>query len=142
VDVSSLQLDPNSAQVRTMSQKTVAPAAARQGQQVAYHIQIGGDGTPVALNDPLPAGVTMVSNSLTTTPDSAPKATFTGGAVAWNGQPDPGETVDIRYSVTLSTATTQVIRNTATISRGGSEQELTATVIANPRQNYLPLSRR
>jgi uncharacterized repeat protein (TIGR01451 family) len=142
VDVSSLQLDPDSAQVKTMSQKTVTPAAARQGQQVAYRIQIGGDGTPVTLNDPLPAEVTMVSNSLTTAPASAPQATFSGGAVAWNGQPAPGETVDISYSVTLSTATTQVIRNTATVSRGGGGQDLIAVLIANPRLNFLPLTRR
>ncbi len=144
VDELSLQVDPDAAQAKVANQgsKTVAPSAARQGQQVTYSIQLGGDGTPVTLSDPLPAEVTMVSNSLTTSPASAPQATFSGGAVAWNGQPASGETVDISYAVTISTAATLVIRNTATVSRGGAGQDLIAALIANPRLNFLPLTRR
>ena len=139
----SRNVSPNSAQVKSAAQdrKSVAPGGARQGQTVVYTIQIAGDGATTTLSDPLPAGGTLAGGP-TTSPASVPPAVNNGGTIAWSGTPPSGTVVTISYSATVDTATIGSIANTATIARGSAQKQLTAILIANPRQGFLPITRR
>lgn len=145
VDESSLQVSPDSGQVisQLRDTKRVTPASAEQGQQVAYTIEIAGDGTPITLSDPLPAGLTMVGDP-TTEPASLPDAVYNGATrtITWSGAPETATLVTISYSVTLDSAATQAIVNSAGLTRGASQTTLQAVLIANPAQSFLPVVRR
>jgi uncharacterized repeat protein (TIGR01451 family) len=143
VDESTLQVSPNSAQVNpgavAQDSKSVAPAGADQGQQVKYTIQVVGDGSAFSLNDPLPAGVTFVNGSLTTT---GGQASQTSGTITWSGAPGIFTIVTITYAATVGASASQPIVNTATVTRGGTQKSLTAVLIANPKRTFLPVTRR
>lgn len=144
VDVSSLQVDPNTdaASPAYADTHTVAPGGAFEGQQVAYTLTIGGDGTQLALADTLPAGVSFVTGSLavegSTAGASYEEATRT---IGWSGAPEAGAAVKISFVALIETQATQAIRNIARLTRGGETAELVATLIANPRQSFLPAVR-
>jgi hypothetical protein len=147
VDESGLQVDPNSGQVipSAVAQdgKSVAPATAQQGQQVVYTIQLVGDGAPIGLSDPLPDGITLASTP-EVAPADQPGATYdaTAGAITWSGAPDNTTIVTISYTATVDLATTDAIANTATVIRAGDQKQITAVLIANPLQWFLPMVRR
>jgi hypothetical protein len=145
VDVSSLQIDPNSGQAKPLvtDGKRVAPGGARQGQQVIYTIQIVGDAAAASLSDTLPAGLTIVGQPATS-PNTVPQAQYDGPTrtITWSGTPPDAEVVQISYTVTVDTATTGPIVNTAMITHSGTPKSLTATLIANPLQSFLPVLRR
>jgi uncharacterized repeat protein (TIGR01451 family) len=144
VDESSLQLNPDSGQVNpaaiAQDSKHVMPGGADQGQQVTYTIQVIGDGSAVALSDPLPAGVTFVNNSLTTT-GGAP-ANHNGGTISWSGAPAFLSIVTITFAATVNASQSLPIVNTATITRGSAQKNLAAVLIANPIRMFLPVTRR
>jgi uncharacterized repeat protein (TIGR01451 family) len=144
IDESALQVSPNSGQVNpaaiTQDSKGVAPAGADQGQQVTYTIQVVGDGSAISLNDPLPTGITYVNGSLTTT--GGGQATQTGGTISWSGTPAFLTTITISFAATVNAGTSRPIINTATVTRGSAQKSLTAMLIANPKQMFLPVTRR
>ena len=142
VDESSLQVDINSGQV-ARDLKRAVPNGARQGQPVAYTIRVLGDGTPVTVSDPLPAGLTLNTSSLATTPASLGPAQYDSGTrrITWSGTLGTN-ILTISYTATVSTPTTQVLANTATIAHGVEQRQATAIVIANPLQVFLPITQR
>jgi hypothetical protein len=141
VDESGLQVSPDSGQVKpsAVDSKSVSPGGANQGQQVAYTIQLVGDGSAIALSDPLPVALTYVTGSLVTT--GGAQASYNSGTIAWSGTPAPLAIVKITYAATLNTGATQAISNIASVNRG-TQKNLTAVLIANPHQTFLPLSRK
>jgi hypothetical protein len=145
VDESSLQISPDSGQAKQLVQdsKHVTPGSAGQGQQASYVIQIVGDGAAASLSDPLPADLSLVSGP-TTTPASVPAATYDSAThtIAWSGSPADALIVEITYTATVDRASTGLIANTATVTHGGAPNSLTAVLIANPLQNFLPALRR
>jgi hypothetical protein len=50
--------------------------------------------------------------------------------------------VQISYTVTVDTATTGPLANTAVVTHNGTSTNLTATLLANPLQGFLPVARR
>jgi hypothetical protein len=146
VDESSLQLSPNSGQVNpsaiAQDAKRVTPGGADQGQQVQYSIQIVGDGKAVALSDPLPAGVTLVGSPSVTGSTATPSYNAPSRTITWNGAPPPLTIVTITYNTTVNTGATLAIANTARLTRGSAQKNITAVLIANPRRLFLPLTRR
>jgi uncharacterized repeat protein (TIGR01451 family) len=143
IDESALQVGPDSGQVKpsAVDSKSVTPSGASQGQQVAYTIQIVGDGSPVALSDPLPAALAFVNNSLTTS-GGGQQASYNTGTITWSGTPAPLTIVTIAYAATLNTSAIQPVSNIASVTRSGATKQLTAVVIANPKQMFLPVARR
>jgi hypothetical protein len=145
VDESSLQIDPDSGQAKQLEHdsKRVTPASAGQGQQATYTIQIVGDGAVASLSDPLPADLALAAGP-TTTPASVPAATYDSAthAIAWNGSPAEALIVQITYTVTVDRATPGLIANTANVTHAGTPTSLTAVLLANPLQNFLPALRR
>ena len=145
VDQSSLQVSPNSGQAKQLvaDTKRVAPASASQGQPVTYTIQIVGDGAAASLSDPLPADVTLTSGPVTTD-TSVPAATYNSAThtIIWSGLPADAMIVQITYTVTINRATTGLIANTASVTHGGASKNLTAVLLANPLQNFLPALRK
>jgi uncharacterized repeat protein (TIGR01451 family) len=144
VDESALQLSPDSMQVIpaaiAQDSKSVVPGGADQGQQVRYTIQVAGDGRAAALSDPLPAGVTFVNGSLTTTGGGS--ASQAGGTISWSGAPAFLTIVTISFVATVNATQSLPIVNTATITRGSVQKQLAAVLIANPTRMFLPLLRR
>jgi Domain of unknown function DUF11 len=145
VDESSLQISPDSGQAKQLVEdnKRVAPGGAGQGQQATYTIQIVGDGAAASLSDTLPADLSLASGPATT-PAGVPVATYDTAtrAIAWSGSPADAVIVQITYTVIVDRATTGLIANTASVSHGGVPKDLTAVLIANPIQNFLPALRR
>jgi len=145
VDQSSLQISPNSGQAKQLVEdsKRVTPGSASQGQAATYTIQIVGDGAAAGLSDPLPADLSLTAGP-TTTPASVPSATYDSAThtIAWSGSPADALIVQITYTVTVDRATTGLIANTATVTHGGAPKNLTAVLVANPLQNFLPALRR
>jgi hypothetical protein len=145
VDQSSLQIDPDSGQAKQLVEdgKRVTPGGVSQGQQATYTIQIVGDGAAATLSDQLPADLLLASGPATT-PSGVPPATYDSAThtIAWAGSPADALVVQVTYTVTVERATTGLIANTATVTHGGVSKELTAVLVANPLQNFLPALRR
>jgi hypothetical protein len=145
VDESSLQIDPNSGQAKQLEEdsKRVTPGTADQGQPATYTIQIVGDGAAAGLSDTLPADLALASGPATT-PANVPAATYDSAThtIAWSGSPADAVLVQITYTVTVARATTGLIANTATVTHSGTPKNLTAVLVANPLQNFLPALRR
>jgi hypothetical protein len=145
VDQSSLQISPDSGQAKQLVEdsKRVAPGGASQGQQATYTIQIVGDGAAASLSDALPADLSLASGPATA-PASVPAATYDSATrtIAWSGSPADEAIVQISYTVTVDRASTGVITNTAIIHHGGAPKNLTAVLVANPLQSFLPALRR
>ena len=83
----------------------------------------------------------FVPSSLSVAPASMPMPGYASGHVTWSGAPAAPTIVTITFRVTLSIATTRTIVNTAQVAHGSAARSLSATVIANPRQVFLPLAR-
>jgi hypothetical protein len=145
VDQSSLQIDPDSGQAKQLVEdsKRVTPGGVGQGRQATYTIQIVGDGATASLSDQLPADLSLASGP-TTTPSGVPAATYDGATrtIAWAGSPADAVIVQITYTVTVERATTGLIANTASVTHAGAPKNLTAVLVANPLQNFLPALRR
>ena len=145
VDESSLQISQDSGQARPPGGERMAVSAggARQGQAVGYSIQIGGDGAAVGLANQLPTGLTLVAGP-SITPNTLPAASYDGASrtISWSGAPAIGVAVAIDYTVTLDSAATGVIVNSATVTRTTGARQVAATLIANPAQRFLPMLRR
>lgn len=139
VDESSLQIAPNSGQA-VPDLKSVSPGGVNQGQSATYRIQIAGDNTAVTVSDPLPAGETFLPGSLSVSA-GAPTATYNGGTntITWSSAART-DIVTISYAVTVDVTETLALVNTATVTHGGTPRTLRATLIANPRQTFLPLT--
>jgi hypothetical protein len=144
IDESSLQVSPNSGQVKSSVQdsKQVVPSGASQGQQVRYTIKIVGNGGAVALSDPLPAGIALVGSPSVAGSTTMPSYNTTTRTISWSATPAPLAIVTISYLASVTTGATQPIANTARLTRSTGQKNITALLIANPQLAFLPLMRR
>ncbi|MCL5962710.1 MAG: hypothetical protein M1358_25935, partial [Chloroflexi bacterium] len=80
------------------SEKRVSPGPAQPGDVVTYTIRLsnkGNQASPARITDVLPAGVTYVAGSLSTTAFGV--ANFGLGAITWDGSVLPGEVVTFTW---------------------------------------------
>lgn len=130
---------------RPEPQKTVTPLLAWQGETVSYTIVVQGLSAPltatVYLTDVVPAGLVYIPGTLAATagtPNDSLAPTLT-----WSGALSPAPAVTITYAATVTAANPQAIVNQVTIAAPGySTMTRSATLLANPRQIFLPLVRR
>ncbi len=118
-----------------------------QGETVHYAVRLANTGGPlsgtVSLTDVVPAGLAYVPGSLEATagtPDDG-----AAPVLRWSGPLDPDPVVTITYAVTVTTAGTERLTNTATIAVPGlGSLTRSATVWANWQfyRVYLPVVER
>ncbi len=118
--------------------KTVRPAAARQGQSVTYTLKIVGSGRALTLTDNLPATVSTPGQIQVAGGGSA---SYQAGPhrVMWTGSVTAGQLVTISFPVTITTSVSQSIMNQAVLSDPvlGDSSDM-AIVIANGHSVLLP----
>ncbi|MFQ5857048.1 MAG: GEVED domain-containing protein, partial [Anaerolineae bacterium] len=87
--------------------KVVDTERASLGAELTYTLTVQNNGSVplvgVHVEDPIPAGTSFVNGSLWA---SKPVTGFTGSAVTWDGDLDPGETVTIGFKVKIRLAST------------------------------------
>jgi uncharacterized repeat protein (TIGR01451 family) len=116
--------------------KSVHPVTAETGDVVTYTLSLTGADTEVYLTDSLPSGITYYPGSLTG------DANYDAGsnAVRWGGWLDTTQSISFTYRVTVTVPTPEAIVNTAVLTDGiHADAASSATIIANPYSNYLPL---
>ncbi len=124
------------------STKTVHPAFAETGATVTYTVVIRNQGVPITttvhMTDVVPAGLSYVPGTLTTTlgvVDASAAPTL-----RWSGVPSSTPAVTVTYVAIVEATETRSIVNTAQIDDGlGVVLSRSATVLANASQVYLPL---
>ncbi|MFZ5917182.1 MAG: PQQ-binding-like beta-propeller repeat protein [Chloroflexota bacterium] len=112
------------------------------GEDITYTITLINSGNPftdmVYLENPLPAGLTYIPNTISA---SLGSATYTSGAVHWNGVLADNPSVTITYRVLVQQAEKPApIVNTATIDAGPyGALNRSFTVFVDGYGTYLPL---
>jgi uncharacterized repeat protein (TIGR01451 family) len=137
---------PASSPDLSVSRKMAVPGGVRPGEVVEYVFQVQNAGKTVAfvLTDTLPISTTLIPDSGWY--DTGVLTASTRG-ITWTAVSTFGTTVRAGFSVTVTedngTGTARipyVLPNVAGLSFGaGQRMELTAAVIVNPVQLYLPL---
>lgn len=124
------------------STKQVSRGAAATGDVLTYTIRLVNSGSPltstVYLTDVIPDGLSYVPDTF-----DAASGDYTdtdAPTLTWSGVLSPTPAVTITYAVTVSTAMTRAISNTAVIVVPGYPiASLVATVIANGYQVHMPV---
>lgn len=111
---------------------------------LTYTLTISGTDMSVRLWDPLPANVTYVTGSLTSTITPAPVYSPTAHAITWEGTLPAEGTVTIYFQVTPDTTGAPLnpappIVNTAWLTDVIYDRSISSTCIVNPKRTYLPL---
>jgi uncharacterized repeat protein (TIGR01451 family) len=123
-------------------EKRASTGSAIYGQTITYTIVIRDLTAPLAttvyLTDVVPAGLSYVPGSLAATSGSADDAG--SPTLHWSGTLTPAPVVTVTYAVTVSTASSDYLTNSAVIAAPGYET-LTRTVgvLINGRRFYLPV---
>jgi len=128
--------------VMEASSKSVSSVAPWQGDTITYTVVVQPLSAPVTatmhFTDVVPDGLAYVSGTLTATAglvdeSSAPTLKWTG----WLSEASP---ITITYAATVTTADSEAILNSAAISAPGYDAvTASVTIVANPKQVYLPL---
>lgn len=117
----------------------VTPSTPKQNAVVTIAFAVVGTGQPTLLTNPLPTGLSY-SNSSTTCPGS-----LTGTqTIQYSGTPAAGSLCTLTIQATVSTSQRIAVTNTAQVTDGGpnSPYALSATLILNPANLFLPVIRR
>ncbi|HHX65809.1 MAG TPA: DNRLRE domain-containing protein [Chloroflexi bacterium] len=117
--------------------KRASPSMVDSGGRVEYTLTVTGNGSELDLTDPLPPGVSAPSNLSadmgTVRYDEAQRR------VGWTGRPDAGQTVQIRYTVTVEERGPVTLSSTAELTGGGPDTlKATATVVVDGFRIHLP----
>ncbi len=122
------------------SQMQVYPPVAAHDDVVHYSLQVE---TPspitytVYITDPLPAGITVVPGSLAATSGNV---SLNGSTITWHGSFPTAVPLQITFDATVSTTTSDILVNTATIDAGSiGINHISATLYANGTAFYFPL---
>jgi hypothetical protein len=120
--------------------KTATPPFGAQGDTVTYTLNFLGTGSNLLLTDTLPAGVSPSGYFRLEGTSVEPAYDSERHHLTWDDAPALGQEVTITYTVSINTAETKSLVNTAELEDiGWGSSIITATIIANPRQAYLPL---
>lgn len=118
--------------------KQVQPAICSGDSAITYTLNVVGTGHPLTLTDTLPNGLSAPGHIDTTSgeanydPDQR--------LVTWSGTPDIGQSVVIRFAVTVQVNGPLALSNTAVLrDTDGHVFTDTTTVLVDPWQLYLPL---
>lgn len=123
------------------AQKTASKTMADQGETVNYTVVVRGITTTAQLVDHVPQGLTYLLDTLTATAGTVNQAGRP--MLSWSGDLSSIQAVTVTYAVTVTASDTRTISNTVTVSASGYQPiTSTATILANPRQIYLPLAMR
>jgi hypothetical protein len=116
--------------------KTAAPLAPQAGQAVAYRLTFAGNGSPLTLQDQLPAGLGAPFGLSA----SHGNLQYDPGAnrLTWSGTPAQGQQVTLTYSTNVQTNQPQLLVNTASLVGTGLSTSASAAVIANGFKVMLP----
>jgi uncharacterized repeat protein (TIGR01451 family) len=119
--------------------KAVTPASVDFGETVEYTISLVGTGGRLAVTDILPNGLSYTPGTASVGPVIGQlRADSTG--VFWSGTPAMDTQLTLSYAATVTTMGRRAIVNTAVVEGlGSADLRLTATVIANGDEVYLPL---
>jgi uncharacterized repeat protein (TIGR01451 family) len=124
------------------SSKTASDSIPTFGDVMTYTLRLQNGGAPfsgmVLMTDTVPVELTYISGSLTAdlgmVDESSPPE------LRWSGAPGEAQVVTISYAVTVTTAETNVVTNTAIFDAGTDGLvSPSSTVILNGRAVYLPL---
>jgi hypothetical protein len=108
------------------------------GQPVTYTITVQGFTTTVHLTDEVPAYLSYLPGTLTATLGTVTDTQ--APTLHWSGVLSPTPVVTVSYAVTVNTAESAYITNTAIITAPGYETLTSTTaIVANPKTLYLPL---
>ena len=122
------------------SDKKVTPPTADQGDTLTYVITLVGNGQPMTLTDPIPAGVSYVVGSAQLDP-SLGDLTDTESQILWTGTIPENTTMQITIPVLIKVSIRTAIENVAQLQLAGSTNvfNLRAVAIANSYKCYFPL---
>jgi len=125
------------------SHKLASPRFVTQGQTASFTINIISTSPvneTISFTDTIPAGVSFVPGSLSST---SGVATYSAGVIRWSGDLSDVLEIEITYDVVVTTSAARVIRNTAiidTITNGLISRSV--DLYANLNHIFLPLIRR
>jgi uncharacterized repeat protein (TIGR01451 family) len=121
-----------------MVEKTASTSTAVYNDPITYTITIQNLPTVTQMIDSLPGTLAYIPGSLTATTGVV---TETAPILQWSGNLSGTSGVTISYVAAVNVATPQVITNTATVTAVGYEPlSSTATILANGRRLYLPVT--
>jgi outer membrane protein assembly factor BamB len=121
-------------------EKTASPTAGGQGMPIVYTLSFFGTGSTLTLTDTLPPGLSAPGNFELVGTSTVPTYDSGQHRLTWSDTPPAGQNVIIRYTVTITTSSPQMLINTAQLSEESGEiRTATATVLANSCITYLPL---
>jgi hypothetical protein len=146
VDVSSLIVDPDSAEVvasaAPQDRMLADRGAALDTQPVRFAITLPGRDSAMTVNNTLPAELNFVPGSLAIAPASLPAPSFSAGTISWSGPLPSSQLAVISYQTTVNTSQRRAIINSASIAGGGPTHLVTTKVIVNGLRAWLPRMRR
>lgn len=118
-----------------------APSKGYQGDSITYTLTFFSSSSTLTLVNTLPAGVSAPSDFELEGTSVVPSYNSEQHRLTWSDAPPAGQKVIIRYAVTITTDSSQVLINTAELEESGMQPSLaTALVMANPYRLYLPLA--
>jgi PKD repeat protein len=123
-----------------IDRKTASPIAARATQMITFTITLAGTGRPTSVIDALPPELTYLSAETT-----CPIGTLahSSGVVTYSGTPPAGPACAIDIVTRVDTDQPAGVTNIASIDNGVAPvHNVSATVILNGFQTYLPLIRK
>lgn len=125
--------------LRTLPQSSlsVSPPTVDAGDVLTYAISLRGAGTEVTITSTVPAGTAYVPDSARIEPQVGTLDVHSD-LVRWTGVLSSSDSLVIIFRVSVVVREPAVIVNTAVVDSGIGRQELTATVIANGFELYLP----
>lgn len=119
--------------------KAVTPHVVDYGDVLTYTITLVGTGGPMTVTDPIPAGTIYLSGSARQAPAGVGTLNVDAEQIRWTGTLTQDFSLDITFGVTIAVTAPTVIQNIAFVYDGETTSELSATVIANGYETYLPV---
>jgi hypothetical protein len=121
-------------------EKSVTRAWGYQNEPATYSARFLGTGRSLIFTDTLPVGISAPQGLSAAGSSVVPNYDAQFHRITWQDEPATGQEVSIQYAVTIVTADSEELPNVAELhDEEGTTSTVTATVLANPHQTYLPL---
>jgi hypothetical protein len=116
--------------------KRASSSAPAGGSTITYSLTCAGMGKTLWLTDTVPAELTYIVGSLTSTSGTP---TYASGQITWSGAPATGSTVTITYRARVDTTGPKAVFNTVQVGASGSSvASSTAIIIVDGLRYFLP----